>query len=66
MQDLPGIGPSTAKVIALALDGGADEYLAELEAETAIPEGEGGELRAQLKGDCHSHTTWSDGGAGMP
>jgi putative hydrolase len=65
LQELPGIGPSTAKVIALALDGGIDEYLAELEAETAIPVGEGAALRAALKGDCHSHTTWSDGGASV-
>ncbi|MDP1818438.1 MAG: PHP domain-containing protein, partial [Acidimicrobiales bacterium] len=63
LQELPGIGPSTAKVIALTLDGGIDEYLAELEAETAIPLGEGADLRTALKGDCHTHTTWSDGGA---
>jgi putative hydrolase len=61
LQDLPGIGPSTAKVIGLALDGGIDEHLAALEAETAIDVGEGAELRAALKGDCHSHTHWSDG-----
>jgi putative hydrolase len=63
LLDLPGIGPSTGKVIALALDGGIDEHLAKLEAETAIDVGEGADLRAALKGDCHSHTTWSDGGA---
>ena len=63
LLDLPGIGPSTGKVIALALDGGIDEHLAELEAETAIDVGQGAELRAALRGDCHSHTTWSDGGA---
>ncbi|MGH9273361.1 MAG: PHP domain-containing protein [Acidimicrobiales bacterium] len=63
LQDLPGIGPSTAKVITLALDGGIDEYLAKLEEETAIEVGEGAELRDALRGDCHSHTTWSDGGA---
>jgi putative hydrolase len=63
VQELPGIGASTGKVIALTLDGGIDEYLAKLEAETALPVGEGAALRAQLKGDCHTHTTWSDGGA---
>jgi putative hydrolase len=63
LQELPGIGPSTAKVIGLAVDGGIDEYLAKLESETAIDVGEGAELRAALRGDCHSHTTWSDGGA---
>ena len=47
----------------MALDGGIDEYLEKLEDETAIDEGEGAELRAALKGDCHSHTLWSDGGA---
>jgi len=65
LQDLPGIGPSTAKVISLALDGGIHEYLAELEAKTAIDVGEGAELRAALKGDLHSHTTWSDGGSSV-
>jgi len=63
LGDLAGIGPSTGKVIALALDGGIDEHLTELEAETLIDVGEGTELRAALRGDCHSHTTWSDGGA---
>ncbi|MET0727043.1 MAG: PHP domain-containing protein [Acidimicrobiales bacterium] len=63
LQELAGIGPSTAKVIGLALDGGIETYLAELEAETAIEVGEGAGLRAALRGDCHSHTTWSDGGA---
>src|SRR5690606_4485285 len=58
-------GPSTAKVISLALDGGIAEYLAELEAKTAIDIGEGAQLREALKGDCHSHTTWSDGGASV-
>jgi len=63
LLDLPGIGPSTGKVIALAVDGGIDDHLATLDAETTIDVGEGAELRAALKGDCHSHTTWSDGGA---
>lgn len=62
LQDLPGIGPSTAKVISLALDGEVGGYLAELDATTAIDPGEGRELRAAIKGDCHAHTHWSDGG----
>ncbi|MEX2293679.1 MAG: PHP domain-containing protein [Acidimicrobiales bacterium] len=63
LLDLPGIGASTGKVIALAIDGGIDDHLATLEADTAIDAGEGAELRAELRGDCHSHTIWSDGGA---
>ena len=65
LTDLPGIGPSTSKVIAMALDDEIDDYLAELEAETALPVGAGSELRAALRGDCHSHSTWSDGGASV-
>ncbi len=65
LLDQPGSGKSTGAVIALAIDGGIDEHLAVLEAETAIEVGEGSVLRAALKGDCHSHTTWSDGGASV-
>src|SRR5690606_25194653 len=35
------------------------------EAETVIEPGEGRELRAALQGDCHTHSTWSDGGASI-
>ena len=63
LTDLDGIGASTSRVIAEALTGVTDGYLADLEARSEIPLGVGGELRAQLKGDCHSHSTWSDGGA---
>ena len=38
-------------------------YLQRLEETTSIPIGEGGEIRAALKGDCHTHSVWSDGGA---
>ena len=65
LTDLPGIGPSTGKVIAQALDGVVPDYLAQLEQETIIPAGEGTELRAALRGDCHTHSTWSDGGASI-
>jgi putative hydrolase len=63
LTDLPGIGATTAKVIAQALDGAVPDYLATLEDDTVVPLGEGGELRAALRGDCHTHSTWSDGGA---
>lgn len=64
LTELAGIGPSTAKVIGEALDD-SPTYLTELEDETVIPVAEGAELRAALKGDCHSHSTWSDGGASI-
>ena len=63
LTDLPGIGATTARVVAQALDGEVPDYLAHLEDETVLPVGEGAALRAALRGDCHLHSTWSDGGA---
>ena len=63
LTDLPGIGATTARVVAQALDGEVPDYLAHLEQETVLPVGEGADLRAALRGDCHLHSTWSDGGA---
>ena len=63
LKDLPGIGDSTGAVIGEALDGKVPEYLTKLEETTVIPAGEGAALRAALKGDCHTHSEWSDGGA---
>ncbi|MFD0527519.1 PHP domain-containing protein [Kitasatospora arboriphila] len=60
---LPGVGPKTAQVIAEASAGRVPGYLAELE-ESAGPLAEGADaLRAALKGDCHLHSDWSDGGS---
>jgi putative hydrolase len=60
---LPGIGNSTAKVIKEAVAGGEPEYLTELLASAGGPVQGGEELRAALKGDCHTHSDWSDGGS---
>ena len=65
LTDLPGIGPSTAAVIAQACAGRVPDRVAELEASTVIPLAEGADLRAAIRGDCHSHSTWSDGGASI-
>jgi putative hydrolase len=65
LTDLAGIGPTTGKVIAEALAGEVPGYLAQLEDETVIPVGAGAALRAALRGDCHTHSTWSDGGASI-
>ncbi|MEY2431921.1 MAG: putative hydrolase [Acidimicrobiaceae bacterium] len=63
LQELPGIGESTGRAIAEALEGKVPAYLAKLEETSAIPLGEGAKIRAALKGDCHTHSHWSDGGA---
>jgi putative hydrolase len=63
ITDLAGIGKSTGGVISDAVLGRPSAYLADLERSTAIDPGRGGALRALLKGDCHTHSLWSDGGA---
>jgi putative hydrolase len=57
-----GIGDRTFQVISQAVDGEVPGYLADLRERNAEPLDAGGaELRAQLRGDLHSHTEWSDG-----
>jgi putative hydrolase len=63
LQELPGIGDSTGRVIAEALDGKVPAYLQNLEDTTEVERGAGDSIRAILRGDCHTHSTWSDGGA---
>ncbi|MCC3776835.1 PHP domain-containing protein [Streptomyces sp. UNOB3_S3] len=63
---LGGIGPSTAGVVAESLTGRVPGYLARLEEDTGGPLAEGGlALRKALRGDCHLHSDWSDGGSGI-
>ncbi|MGA8847393.1 MAG: PHP domain-containing protein, partial [Nocardioides sp.] len=64
LTDLPGVGASSAKVIAAAALGQLPERLAALEQQYAGPLTPGGAaLRAALRGDLHSHSDWSDGGS---
>jgi putative hydrolase len=66
LTELPGVGESTARVIAECLAGEVPAYLARLESESAPPAEEDAAveaLLAALKGDLHSHTDWSDGGS---
>ncbi len=64
LKDLDGVGDTTAKLVAEALAGGTPSYLEELEQDQpAPPSAAVAALRAQLRGDCHSHSDWSDGGS---
>ncbi|MCU1372412.1 MAG: putative phosphoesterase [Ilumatobacteraceae bacterium] len=65
LLELPGIGASTGEVITQALAGKVPDRIAKLEAETAIPLGDGAALRTAIKGDLHAHSTWSDGGTSI-
>jgi putative hydrolase len=63
LTDIPNVGEKTAAVIAEALAGETPQYLQKLLDHAPTPGSDAGEaLRAQLKGDLHSHSDWSDGG----
>ncbi|MFF8262238.1 PHP domain-containing protein [Streptomyces virginiae] len=69
LEAVKGLGPKTAKVVQEALAGTVPSYLQALEDEAAaLPEGPpappaAAALRAALRGDCHLHSDWSDGGS---
>jgi putative hydrolase len=64
LTSLPGVGASTARVIADAVLGVMPARLAELEREHGGDLTTGGAgLRSALRGDLHSHSDWSDGGS---
>src|SRR5205085_3527510 len=63
-RDLPGIGEKTERVVQEALAGEVPTYLQHLQEEApTLPDGPGEAILAALKGDCHSHSDWSDGGS---
>ena len=61
LRALPGIGATTAEVIEQAAAGEEPAYLSGLLA-SAVPAHRAG-LRAAMRGDCHTHSDWSDGGS---
>jgi len=64
LTDLEGIGDATAGVITEALAGLTPSYLAKVEADSQIELSDAGRpYHEALRGDCHLHSTWSDGGA---
>jgi putative hydrolase len=64
LRTLPGVGEKTEQVIVEALAGDVPAYLRKLEGNLDQAEDARGKaIRAALKGDCHSHSDWSDGGS---
>ena len=65
LQSIPGVGKSTALAITEALAGEVPAYLATLETEppSITLDAPAEALLGQLRGDCHSHSDWSDGGS---
>ena len=66
LTSLPGIGRTTAAVITEAAAGQEPAYLTGLTDRGEAPivaDGAGATLRSALRGDCHTHSDWSDGGS---
>ena len=64
LRTLVGVGEKTERVIVEAMAGKVPSYLARLEGDLPDPAGgPGAALRALLRGDCHTHSDWSDGGS---
>jgi len=64
LVELSGIGKVTALVVTESLQGEEPVYLRRVETleDTPVIEGAAA-LRAVLRGDCHTHSDWSDGGS---
>lgn len=66
LTDLDGIGDSIARLISDVVLTGRSAKLDELDRATTVPVSDAAApYRAALRGDCHLHTTWSDGGAAL-
>jgi putative hydrolase len=61
LRQLAGIGEVTAQVITQAAAGQEPQYLTRLLG--GGPPAPPSALRAALRGDCHAHSDWSDGGS---
>ncbi len=64
LRSLAGVGEKTERVILEALAGKTPSYLTRLENQLPdVGTGPGAAIRQSLKGDCHTHSDWSDGGS---
>ncbi|HWG98565.1 MAG TPA: PHP domain-containing protein [Pilimelia sp.] len=64
LTELAGVGDVTARCVAESLAGEEPVYLRRLLATEGQPlDAAAAALRAALRGDCHLHSDWSDGGS---
>ena len=66
LTELAGVGPKTAALATEAAGGEVPAYVVELEARPSPADAldaDGSALLAALRGDCHTHSDWSDGGS---
>jgi putative hydrolase len=70
LTELPGVGNTTAACVAESLAGQEPAYLRRLESAHAPEDidfsAAATALRQALRGDCHTHSDWSDGGSPIP
>ncbi|MEH1017372.1 PHP domain-containing protein [Micromonospora sp. CPCC 206060] len=64
LTELPGVGEVTARCVVESLAGEEPVYLRRLVATEGVDlDAAATALRAALRGDCHTHSDWSDGGS---
>ena len=64
LSELSGVGDVTARCVAESLTGEEPVYLRRLAStEGTDLQGAAAALREALRGDCHAHSDWSDGGS---
>lgn len=64
LTELPAVGAVTATVVTESLAGEEPVYLRRVQTLGDTPVSEGAAaLRSALRGDCHTHSDWSDGGS---
>jgi len=62
LKSIPGIGDATERAILEALAGKSPSYLDKLYEQAEASQTDGGRaILNALKGDCHTHSDWSDG-----
>src|SRR5947209_16071577 len=67
LTELSGVGDVTARCVVESLAGEEPVYLRRLAATESADLDEATEaLRRALRGDCHTHSDWSDGGSPIP
>lgn len=64
LTELPGVGEVTARCVTESFRGEEPVYLRRLTATEGVDlDAASAALRAALRGDCHTHSDWSDGGS---
>ncbi|MCA2215769.1 PHP domain-containing protein [Jidongwangia harbinensis] len=64
LSKLSGVGDVTARCVAESLAGEVPAYLRRMETTEGVDlAGAAAQLREALRGDCHTHSDWSDGGS---